>query len=516
MCKHLESSSHYYLPSTPPINTSHQHLPSTPPIKTSHHTSFAQRCRQDALSHTSAKAQQGASPGVLALHALRRSQRTPYSEPLVYVLHEASPVDKAEREALAKELFDAILQDCCSVWNRIDFHFMRPGEETKDCIESHRAHAQAKPTDLARAVVPNYTDWYYRPSHSFIYVVFARDWKKEGLKGVIFDYDSSRPGIIREKHLVNDEIESTAYEYCAAWRWKEQYNEVYGAAHDAGMTDWQEVFKAANRLGMDQWLDTERESHLCSIMSFHSKGVSRFQQAPSHRLSEELSRTHVELSACRRQPKHRHLIPANTSTPRPNLSTILTASTGSHGRYDDQNDCPAVSVWRDSRRPSLPPLFSFQVYITYEVSATEESDLEALAKQLFEDIVLPLGHFAKRLDIHFMRPGATAANCMERHRALVQAEPDNLADVVIPSYTTKFDPYHSLIIVVDSPEWKDKRMTVVFFDPINPDAKFPVRQYEQSLEEMEMMFEELYSWLKWNEEYEVMFKKAQNIGMTEW
>ncbi|KAK8238675.1 hypothetical protein HDK77DRAFT_427928 [Phyllosticta capitalensis] len=338
----------------------------------------------------------------------------------VYVLHEASPVDKAEREALAKELFDAILQDCCSVWNRIDFHFMRAGEETKDCIESHRAHAQAKPTDLARAVVPKYTDWYHRPSHSFIYVVFARDWKKEGLKGVIFDYDSSRPGVMREKHLVNDEIESTAYEYCAAWRWKEQYNEVYGAAHDAGMTDWQEAVMGS------------------------------------------------------RPPVRAYYF---------------------YRRYDDQNDCPAVSVWRDSRQPSLPPLFSFQ---------------------LFEDIVLPLGHYAKRLDIHFMRPGATTAECMERHRALVQAEPNNLADVVIPSYTTKFDPYHSLIIVVDSPEWKDKGMTVVFFDPIKPDAKFPVRQYEQSLEEMEVTFEELYSWLKWNEEYEVMFKKAQNIGMTEW
>ncbi|KAK8229399.1 hypothetical protein HDK90DRAFT_536251 [Phyllosticta capitalensis] len=166
-------------------------------------------------------------------------------------------------------------------------------------------------------------------------------------------------------------------------------------------------------------------------------------------------------------------------------------------RYDDQNDCPAV-------------------YITYEVSVTEESDLEALAKQLFEDIVLPWGHFAKRLDIHFMCPGATAADCMERHHALVQAEPDSLADVVIPSYITKSNKYHSFVIVVDSPEWKDQGMTVIAFDCSLPNAKFPVQQFKQSLNDLECMLEDLYSWLKWSEEYEEMFKKAWDMGMTEW
>ncbi|KAK8186921.1 uncharacterized protein BKA78DRAFT_355198 [Phyllosticta capitalensis] len=175
----------------------------------------------------------------------------------VYVMHKASPVDKADREALASDLFRKILGDWHGYSSRIDLHFMRPGEKTADCVESHRSHVQAKPTNLARVVVPAYTCWYSRPSHSFIYVVFAQDWKKEGLKGVCFDYDSSRPGIpadaIREKHLVNDEMERTADDYCAEWCWKDDYEEIFGEARDAGMTDWQEVFKAANRLGMDQW-----------------------------------------------------------------------------------------------------------------------------------------------------------------------------------------------------------------------------------------------------------------------
>ncbi|KAK8208101.1 hypothetical protein IWZ01DRAFT_542685 [Phyllosticta capitalensis] len=185
-------------------------------------------------------------------------------------------------------------------------------------------------------------------------------------------------------------------------------------------------------------------------------------------------------------------------------------------RYDDHNDRPALSVWIDDRRPSLPPLFSFQVYIIYDVSTAEDADLEALAKKLYAGLVCEWGHDAKRVDVHFMPPGASSSDCMERHRTLVQAEPINLADVVIPSYATKSNKYHSFIIVVDSPEWKNEGMTVIFFDCNNPYAKFPVQQYKKSLDDTAVMLEDRYSMLKWKDEYEEMFEKAQELGMTEW
>ncbi|KAK8186922.1 uncharacterized protein BKA78DRAFT_298018 [Phyllosticta capitalensis] len=185
-------------------------------------------------------------------------------------------------------------------------------------------------------------------------------------------------------------------------------------------------------------------------------------------------------------------------------------------RYADDNNREALSVWIDHHQPSLPPLFSFQVYITYDVSSAEDADLEALAKKLYAGLLCEWGHYAKRLDVHFMRPGASPTDCMERHRALVQAEPNNLADVVIPSYVTESCKYHSIVIIVDSPGWKEEGMTIVAFDCSKPNAKFPLQHFKKSLNDTEVMLEDLCSMLKWIEEYEDMYKKAQELGMAEW
>ncbi|KAK8208102.1 hypothetical protein IWZ01DRAFT_551806 [Phyllosticta capitalensis] len=186
-------------------------------------------------------------------------------------------------------------------------------------------------------------------------------------------------------------------------------------------------------------------------------------------------------------------------------------------RYPDHNGRAALSVWLHSQRPSPPPLFSFQVYITYDVSAAQDSDIETLASQLFDGIFGDWDFGSKRLDLHFMDPGASTANCIERHRTLVATETDDLANVVVPSYISRENQwYHSFIIVVSSPEWQHDGVTYALFDCTATDPKFPVQEKHLPVARARQLCARLYGALAWREEYEDMFQRAQDLGMTEW
>ncbi|KAK8245530.1 hypothetical protein IWZ00DRAFT_490187 [Phyllosticta capitalensis] len=204
-------------------------------------------------------------------------------------------------------------------------------------------------------------------------------------------------------------------------------------------------------------------------------------------------------------------------------------------RYPDHNGRAALSVWLHHQRPSLPPLFSFQagterlafpssglterpqVYITYDVSAAQESDIETLASQLFDGIFGDWDFGSKRLDLHFMDPGASTADCIQRHRALVATETNELANVVVPSYISHENQwYHSFIIVVSSPEWQHDGVTYALFDCTATDPKFPVQEKHLPVARARQLCARLYGALEWREEYEEMFQRAQDLGMTEW
>ncbi|KAK8229397.1 hypothetical protein HDK90DRAFT_468849 [Phyllosticta capitalensis] len=188
-----------------------------------------------------------------------------------------------------------------------------------------------------------------------------------------------------------------------------------------------------------------------------------------------------------------------------------------HRRYDDHNDRPALSFWIDGQRPSLPPLFSFQVYITYDVSTAQDSDLLELARQLFHNLIGHMDIGGKRLDLHFMRPGTSVVDCMERHRLLAENEPDNLADVVVPLYlSADYPSFHSFIIVVSSPEWQQNGVVCALFDCRDIDPQFPTRELSLSVSEARQLCADIHAALEWREEYEEMFQRAQDLGMTEW
>ncbi|KAI0965284.1 hypothetical protein F4678DRAFT_336142 [Xylaria arbuscula] len=133
--------------------------------------------------------------------------------------------------------------------------------------------------------------------------------------------------------------------------------------------------------------------------------------------------------------------------------------------FDDCDSKSALSIYRgiSPRTPAsqdssattvLPPLFSFQVYVTYNVDLTEER--ENLARRLFEyaledfyddDLV--------RLDIYF-HPGASNADILRHYVTEKRA---------VNSYATEGSLFRRFAIVVASDQWEQHGVTLLYHDP---------------------------------------------------
>ncbi|KAK7509384.1 hypothetical protein IWZ03DRAFT_427385 [Phyllosticta citriasiana] len=175
----------------------------------------------------------------------------------VYVTYEASPAQNVGRELLAKELFETIMGFEDSSFNRLDIHFLRPGENTANCVEAFRAQKRATDTTVDETTFPICTYQPYWSKNSFAYIVFDQDWKKVGLKGLCFDTDASpsrdSADSVHESILEGFEIEENASELFRSWELRDEYMELFSDGRDSAMTVWQEIFDAANRLGLAQW-----------------------------------------------------------------------------------------------------------------------------------------------------------------------------------------------------------------------------------------------------------------------
>ncbi|KAK5635351.1 hypothetical protein RRF57_011063 [Xylaria bambusicola] len=133
--------------------------------------------------------------------------------------------------------------------------------------------------------------------------------------------------------------------------------------------------------------------------------------------------------------------------------------------FDDCNSSPALSIYRgivptapaieDSpAAPALPPLFSFQVYVTYKVDIVSER--ENLAQRFF-DIVLEEFQDSDlvRLDIYF-RPNATNTQILQHYASEKRA---------LKSYATHADGFRVFAIVITSEMWEDNGVHLLFHDP---------------------------------------------------
>ncbi|KAL1387428.1 hypothetical protein HDK64DRAFT_254861 [Phyllosticta capitalensis] len=191
----------------------------------------------------------------------------------------------------------------------------------------------------------------------------------------------------------------------------------------------------------------------------------------------------------------------------------------------DHDDHLILSVWRG--RCSLPPLYSFQFYITYDISGSENSELEALAKRIHQKILAPdMAPKPLRFDIHFLGAQATTEHCIENYRQVKQALPDDPSARIVPSYECgDFCGYHSYLFKIPDPEWERGKvgMMRVAFDPAESDRfamNRPVMEHRKTVDEVGEACSCLYkspcSPKHFREDCESVYKLAKAAGLTEW
>ncbi|KAK8238673.1 hypothetical protein HDK77DRAFT_511617 [Phyllosticta capitalensis] len=189
--------------------------------------------------------------------------------------------------------------------------------------------------------------------------------------------------------------------------------------------------------------------------------------------------------------------------------------------FRDGDGYPSLSVW--CGRTSLPPLFSFQVYVTYDVSEAQKSELEALAKQLHQSL-LPgdLDASVIRLDLHFLGPDVSTAACVAHYQRAKQASEDDPSLRIVPSYVSAgYHSYHSFFFKLLGPEWQreDASLMSVSFDSACPDESSNNSTFMEEPSTIEGANEDvrnLYGGSGVKEDCEVVYELAQAEGLTEW
>ncbi|KAK7545135.1 uncharacterized protein J3D65DRAFT_611857 [Phyllosticta citribraziliensis] len=184
--------------------------------------------------------------------------------------------------------------------------------------------------------------------------------------------------------------------------------------------------------------------------------------------------------------------------------------------FQDHNDRPTLSTWYEpSEGP--PSLYSFQVYITSDMSPTEKPDRETLAREIFLVLAHP-GQY-KRLDLHFMHPGEGIDDFMDCHRALVRANYTDITQVAVPNYG--YEDYASLIFVISDDSWKHEGFKGFLFDPKPVDSCLqpePVSEFTMAIDDIEEIVRDIWDSWEWGlrDEYLWIYQLADDAGISNW
>jgi hypothetical protein len=155
----------------------------------------------------------------------------------------------------------------------------------------------------------------------------------------------------------------------------------------------------------------------------------------------------------------RQLIPVKTET------KPFTDHSGQKGISVYQGQTPSPGA------PILPPLWSFQYYVTY--GATADSD-PGLPEQLLLASLRPLSEgYPIRLDVNFL-PDADSEKCMQHYRAEKVARENAGAPLLLNDPYGESGVHFSFLVMIEHEDWEGKGGTTVIFDDDHPDDSMGV------------------------------------------
>ncbi|KAL1387452.1 hypothetical protein HDK64DRAFT_254882 [Phyllosticta capitalensis] len=206
-------------------------------------------------------------------------------------------------------------------------------------------------------------------------------------------------------------------------------------------------------------------------------------------------------------------------------------------RYD-ADGFRTVSYWH---KYELPPLYSFQVrqvphskttsvrlhsqvYVAYEVSGANDSELEALASNLHYRLFAShgMGGGPARFDVHLIGAGASTDDCVAHYRRVRDNPPADPSMRIVPSYAcTGFFYYNSLFFKINDPDWKreDVGLMEVCFDHVKSSSTPRVHERAATpCEALETTGDVYHMQIPGSivEDCEVVYEVALRAGLTEW
>ncbi|KAK7545131.1 uncharacterized protein J3D65DRAFT_673811 [Phyllosticta citribraziliensis] len=397
-----------------------------------------------------------------------------------YVTYDMSGAANSELEALARELMCRIPDgtwDPGAIHARLDVHFLGCGASTEDCVAHYRRFKDNPPDGPSMRIIPSYFSESYCHHHCLFFKIEDPNWKDDeiGLKRVEFDHKESGRPDAEEENITTGE----AAVLCG--------NVYLMPHHDGNFRDECEgLYQAAVKAGLNEWTSDP-----------FSRPVNLMDTSP------------VDVMAS----------PAALPPRQINLDR--------HFRYLQAHDGHLVlSVWAGC---SLPPLYSFQFYVTYDLSGVENSGFEALARRLHERILDDdMASKPIRFDVHLVGPQATIEDCIALYRHSKENPPSDPSARVVASYNRDDDwSYHSHLLIISKTKWEDRvggGMRRVSFDPVESKR---VANHRPTLKRWSVLYEvsgfckDVYESVGTpagciREEREAAYDAAKEKGLTEW
>ncbi|KAL9118246.1 MAG: hypothetical protein Q9187_005212 [Circinaria calcarea] len=146
----------------------------------------------------------------------------------------------------------------------------------------------------------------------------------------------------------------------------------------------------------------------------------------------------------------------------------------------DHRGNPSLTVFCVPADNTHAPIFSFQVYVTNGLTAT---DCGTLPTELLDRLHSSgSGDFQWwRLDFYFL-PGASKEDCMDHYRGEKEARKEDNDHHLVPSYANGYyHCYHNFIILVPEKDWENHGLAILSWEPAEGEQMDSVMEFQENV-----------------------------------